>query len=118
MKTTKTAPFARLFALLLIVASLFALPVASSFAAEVVPTAPDSVAVQAQIEEQVNALSEKVKTLAKPVAGFAMLLIALSFILAPAFKEWAMENKRVMSTVIFGVVLIGFSGELIELFFE
>jgi hypothetical protein len=43
---------------------------------------------------------------------------ALSFILAPAFKEWAMENKRTMSTVIFGIVLIGFSGELVALFFE
>jgi hypothetical protein len=114
-----TTLFARLSTLLLIVASLFAMPVAATFAAEAAPAQPTSGAVVSnQIENQLDTLSEKLKTLARPIAGFAFLLIALSFILAPAFKEWAMENKRTMSTVIFGIVLIGFSGELVALFFE
>ncbi len=104
--------------LVLIAASMLVMPVASTFAAPGTPVAVEGPVLNQSIEGKIEQITEKVRTVARPMAVLSLVIIALAMIAAPAFREWAQENKGRMAGVLFGIVLVGLSGDIVELMFS
>jgi type IV secretory pathway VirB2 component (pilin) len=105
--------------LLLIAASVLVMPVASTFAASATPAPVSGPTLnQTSVESKITEVTDKVKAVARPVAVLSVVIIALAMIAAPAFREWAQENKGRLAGVLFGIVLLGLSGDIVEMMFS
>ncbi len=100
---------------LLFAASLFAMPVASTYAAPIGGVTIDGpTRNQAdQLEAKITEITEQLTTIGRPLAILALVLVFISYIAEPALPDWAKENKGMMRKVLFAAIGLGLIPDLV-----
>ena len=101
---------------LLFAASIFAVPVASTYAAPIggVVVAEGPTLNQAsQLEAKITEITDQLTTIGRPLAILALVLVFISYIAEPALPDWAKENKGMMRKVLFAAIGLGLIPDLV-----
>lgn len=63
---------------------------------------------------KINAFIAAIQPILSPVAGLALLFVALAYVSTPIAREWAEQNKKAFGSIVVGLILATFIKDIVN----